>query len=112
MASQRLPLLLPFRLIPGPAQAGMLTFIVNHMLRGQTWRARLQALDGKSVSIHIVDIPWQMHFRIRYARIRATTNLPTRRSRRVEPNRLPSSGISELAGFSNSKAGPPLRSVR
>lgn len=66
----------PFRLVPGSIQAAMLTMFINHMLCGQLLKSRLRELDGRSVTVHVIDIPWLMHFHIRYGQIWAAADLP------------------------------------
>jgi predicted lipid carrier protein YhbT len=64
----------PLRLLPSPIQAAVLTVAINHLLAGQTLKARLRELDGKSVSVHVVDIPWRMHFHIRQEQVWAAAH--------------------------------------
>ena len=71
MASRLSLLFAPVRLAPAPLQAGILTLLVNHILRGQTLVDRLQELNGRSVTVCVTDIPWQMHFRIKNKRVQA-----------------------------------------
>ncbi len=59
------PLLLPFRVLPAAVHTEVLARIFNHFLQGQTVAGRLQALDGKSVCIEIVDLDLALKFRIR-----------------------------------------------
>jgi O2-independent ubiquinone biosynthesis accessory factor UbiT len=61
----------PVSLVPGPVQAVTLSIIINRLLRGQTLRMRLGEVNGKTVTIRIPDIPWEMHFLIRDRHIRA-----------------------------------------
>lgn len=58
--------------VPMSIQAAALTAGLNHMLRGQPLRMRLGELQGRTVSVCISDIPWQMHFEIRDRHICAT----------------------------------------
>ena len=65
----------PLRIVPAPFQAAMLTMMINHLLAGQLLRDRLCELDGKSVSVHVLDIPWLMHFHIRREQVWAAPDL-------------------------------------
>lgn len=65
----------PLRIVPAPFQAAMLTMIINHMLSGQLLKDRLCELDDKSVSVHVLDIPWLMHFHIRQGQVWAAPDL-------------------------------------
>ena len=53
----------------------MLTVVINHMLNGQLLKDRLCELDDKSVSVHVLDIPWLMHFHIRRGQVWAAPDL-------------------------------------
>ena len=66
---------IPLRVVPVPFQAVALTIAINHVLSGQSLKERLWELDNKSVSVHVLDIPWLMHFHIRRGRIRAAPEL-------------------------------------
>lgn len=66
---------IPLRIVPVPFQAVGLTVAINHVLSGQLLKERLWELDDKSVSVHVLDIPWLMHFHIRQARVRAAPEL-------------------------------------
>ncbi len=46
------------------------------MLYGQSLKSRLQELDGKSVSVHVIDVPWLMHFHIKNSHIWAAADFP------------------------------------
>lgn len=67
---------IPLRVVPAPFQAAMLTMIINHLLSGQLLKERLCELDDKSVSVHVLDIPWLMHFHIRQGQVWAAPDLP------------------------------------
>lgn len=58
--------------VPMSIQARVLTVAVNQLLRGQQLRMRLGELHDRTVTIHVSDIPWRMHFQIVYRRVRAT----------------------------------------
>jgi predicted lipid carrier protein YhbT len=66
----------PLRVMPAAVQAAMLTLAVNHLLSGQSLRSRLRELDGKSVSVRVVDVPWLMHFHIQGEQVRAVNHTP------------------------------------
>ena|SRR3989338_1543560 len=66
----------PFRLVPAAVQAATLTVLINHLLSGQLLKTRLRELDGKSVSVHVLDIPWLMHFYIRQGQVWAADDMP------------------------------------
>lgn len=68
--------MIPFRVVPVSIQAAILTRVINHLLEGQSLKTRLQEIDGKSVSVHVLDIPWLMHFHINNGQVRATTDSP------------------------------------
>ena len=59
-------------IVPMSVQARVLTVALNQLLRGQSLRMRLGELHGRTVTIQISDIHWEMHFHILYRRIRAT----------------------------------------
>jgi len=67
----------PLRLVPGAIQAATLTVLINHLLSSQTQKARLRELDGKSVTVHVLDIPWLMHFYIWQGQVWAAHDLPS-----------------------------------
>ncbi|MBF8269785.1 MAG: lipid carrier protein-like protein [Gammaproteobacteria bacterium] len=66
----------PLRLVPAAVQAATLTVLINHLLSGQSLQTRLRELDGKSVSVHVLDIPWLMHFYIRQGQVWAANDMP------------------------------------
>lgn len=51
------PLRLPFRFIPAALHAELFARVFNHLMRGQTLGARLAALNGKTIGLHITDAP-------------------------------------------------------
>lgn len=63
------PLRLPLRLIPDEVHTLMIARLSNHLMRGQGLRDRLRALEGKTISIHIRDIPLALQFTIRSGRL-------------------------------------------
>lgn len=65
MNPRLLALLTNLKFVPLSVQAAVVTALVNRMLRGQPLRMRLRELDNRTVTIHISDIPWEMHFLIR-----------------------------------------------
>ena len=58
------PLLRPVRLLPSPVHAGLLSRLVNHLLRGQGIKKRLAELDGKVISLGVDDLGIELCFRI------------------------------------------------
>ena len=60
------PLRLPLRFIPAAIQAELLARVFNHLMRGQTLGARLTALNGKTLGLHITDVPALLRFRIEH----------------------------------------------
>jgi len=66
---------IPLRIFPAPFQAAMLTMAINHLLNGQLLKDRLCELNNKSVSVHVLDIPWLMHFLIRQGQVWAAPDL-------------------------------------
>jgi len=56
--------MLPLRLMPDSVHAKLFAMAFNHMLRGQTLPSRLKELDGKSIMLHITDVPCKFHFRL------------------------------------------------
>lgn len=65
MNKHLLPLLSGLKFVPSGVQAFAVTAVVNRMLRRQPLRMRLRELENRTVTIHISDIPWEMHFLIR-----------------------------------------------
>ncbi len=63
------PLLLPLRFFPDAVHAELLARVFNHLLRGQPIAARLPALNGKSVCIHLKDALSKIYFRIEHGRL-------------------------------------------
>lgn len=66
---KRVPDLL--KLMPVSVQGRVVATTLNRLLRGQSLRMRLGELQGRTVSVCISDIPWQMDFLIRDRNIRA-----------------------------------------
>ena len=66
-----LPMNLPLYVVPDRFQAAAMTFIINRLLRGQAMRKRLGEVDGKTITIRINDVPWDLHFLIRDRNVRA-----------------------------------------
>lgn len=58
------PLRLPLRFIPAALHAELFARVFNHLMRGQTLGARLAALNGKTIGLHITDAPALLRFRI------------------------------------------------
>ncbi len=71
MHTPLLPLLIPLRLVPDIIHAKIFARIFNHVLKGQSLASRLNEIDGKSVTIHITDVPCKFHFCFQTGRIRA-----------------------------------------
>lgn len=63
------PLRLPLRFIPAAVHAELLARVFNHLMRGQTLGARLAALNGKTIGLHITDAPTLIRFRIENGRL-------------------------------------------
>ena len=66
----------PLRFVPAAVQAAALTVLINHLLSGQLLQTRLWELDGKSVSVHVLDVPWLMHFYIRQGQVWVANDMP------------------------------------
>ncbi len=63
------PLKLPLRVIPASVHAEVFSRAFNHLMRGQSLRERLPALDGKVVGIDVSDVPCRIDFAIRGNRL-------------------------------------------
>lgn len=59
----------PLRLLPDAVHVELLARALNHGLRGQRLGRRLEALDGKSVRLHITDADCFLHFRLQDGRL-------------------------------------------
>jgi predicted lipid carrier protein YhbT len=57
------------RLLPDAVHVEVLARVLNHGLRGQRLGARLEALDGKSVRLHITDADCFLHLRLQDGRL-------------------------------------------
>jgi predicted lipid carrier protein YhbT len=71
MYTPLLPFFIPLRLVPEIIHAKIFARMFNHILKGQSLRSRLNEIDGKSVTIHITDVPCKFHFYFQAGRIRA-----------------------------------------
>lgn len=66
-------LVVPWRLVPDAIHSAVLARILSHLLRGQSLAARLRELDGKTVCIHIADVPSRLYFLIAADALRAAS---------------------------------------
>lgn len=62
---------LALRTFPDALHARASARLVNHLLRGQTLSARLSALEGRSVCLHLTDVPCWLYFRVERGRVTA-----------------------------------------
>lgn len=65
LPSLKPPLRLALRLAPQRPLSLLLATLLTHSLRGQTFAARLPALDGCRISLFITDLAQDLRFRIR-----------------------------------------------
>lgn len=61
--------MLPF--LPTGGASRVFSALLNHLLRGQTLREQLNALEGRIISLRATDLPLQLTFRIRSRRMEA-----------------------------------------
>lgn len=64
MLSLPTPPIWPLRFIPDVVHTVVLAGVFSHLLRGQPLAARLRELDGKTVCIHVNDVPCRLQFLI------------------------------------------------
>jgi predicted lipid carrier protein YhbT len=67
-------LTLALRLGPEAARTRLLAGLCNQVLRGQTMEARLIELEGRSVCLHLTNVPCSFYFRVRRGRLTAATH--------------------------------------
>jgi predicted lipid carrier protein YhbT len=63
----------PVRLMPDAVHTEVSACLLNHLLRGQTFAARLSELEGKTVGLHITDAASRLCWRIQQGGLRPAT---------------------------------------
>ena len=64
----------PLRLLPDTVHSSIIARVCNHLMRGQGLEGRLLPLDGKSICIHVTDIPLSLNFTIRSGNLHRSYN--------------------------------------
>lgn len=63
--------LAPLRLLPDTAHTLVLSHLTNHLLRGQALTKRLLELEGKVISLGVIDMAIELRFRIQDGQLQA-----------------------------------------